>query len=80
MNVLAIDASTDILSVALMKDSGWAEASLDLGLRHAERIMELADSCLARSLTLRSELGLVACARGPALSRDFASAWRPPRA
>ena len=65
MNVLAIDASTDILSVALMKDSGWAEASLDLGLRHAERIMELADSCLARSLTLRSELGLVACARGP---------------
>jgi tRNA threonylcarbamoyladenosine biosynthesis protein TsaB len=65
MNVLAIDASTDILSVALMKDSGWSEASLDLGLRHAERIIELADSCLARSLTLRSELGLVACARGP---------------
>jgi tRNA threonylcarbamoyladenosine biosynthesis protein TsaB len=65
MNTLAIDASTDILSVALMKDSGWAEASLDLGLRHAERLMELVDSCLGRSLTSRSELDLVACARGP---------------
>lgn len=65
MTTLAIDASTDILSVALMKEDGWAEASLDLGLGHAERVMELVDSCLSRSLTARSELGLVACARGP---------------
>lgn len=65
MNTLAIDASTDILSVALVMDSGSAEASLDLGLGHAERVMELVDSCLARSGTPRSELGLVACARGP---------------
>ena len=65
MNTLAIDASTDILSVALMRDSGWAEASLDLSLRHAERVMDLVDFCLSRSLMPRAELGLVACARGP---------------
>jgi tRNA threonylcarbamoyladenosine biosynthesis protein TsaB len=65
MNVLAIDTATDILSVALMKGEGWADASLDLGLRHAERLMELVDDCLERAGLARAELGLVACARGP---------------
>jgi tRNA threonylcarbamoyladenosine biosynthesis protein TsaB len=65
MKVLAIDSATDILAVALMTDSGWSEASLDLGLRHAERMMELIDSCLGRAEVPRSELGLVACAKGP---------------
>ena len=65
MKVLAIDSSTDILAVALKAENGWAEASLDLGLRHAERLMALVDSCLEHAGLGRSELGLVACAAGP---------------
>jgi tRNA threonylcarbamoyladenosine biosynthesis protein TsaB len=65
MNVLAIDCSTGVLAVALKSETGWAEASLDLGLRHAEQVMGLADFCLGRSGISRSELALVACARGP---------------
>lgn len=62
---LAIDASTDILSVALKTEKGWADASLDMGLRHAERVMDLVDFCLDRAGIERSALGLAACARGP---------------
>ena len=65
MNTLAIDTATDILSVSLMTDSGWSEASLDLGLRHAESLLSLVGSCLERAGVARSQLGLVACAKGP---------------
>lgn len=65
MNVLAIDTSTRLLSVALKTDSGWAEASLDLGLKHAERVMDLVEFCVSRAGIERSEIGLVACAQGP---------------
>jgi tRNA threonylcarbamoyladenosine biosynthesis protein TsaB len=65
MNVLAIDSSTDVLSVAVAAEGGIAEASLDLGLRHAERIMGLVDFCLRGACLERGDLGLVACARGP---------------
>lgn len=65
MKVLAIDSATDILSVALMTEGGWADASLDMGLRHAESMMRLVDSCLEASGLPRADIGLVACARGP---------------
>ena len=65
MNVLAIDSSTDILSVALQTDAGIVEASLDIGLRHAEKVMGMVDYCLAASGLARADIGLVACARGP---------------
>jgi tRNA threonylcarbamoyladenosine biosynthesis protein TsaB len=65
VNVLAIDTSTDILAVSLRTEEGWADASLGMGLRHAERAMDLVDFCLGRSGIARSDLGLVACARGP---------------
>jgi tRNA threonylcarbamoyladenosine biosynthesis protein TsaB len=65
MNVLAVDSSTDILAVALKTDSGWSEASLDLGLRHAERVMELVDACLSHAGMNRREIGLSVCAAGP---------------
>lgn len=65
MNVLAIDTSTRMLAVALKTDEGWVESSLDLGLKHAERVMGLVDSCLSGAGIGRSELGLVACALGP---------------
>jgi len=65
MNVLAIDCSTDVLAVALKTESGWAESSMDMGLRHAEQVMALVDFCLGRSGLSRADLGLVACAQGP---------------
>jgi tRNA threonylcarbamoyladenosine biosynthesis protein TsaB len=65
MRVLAIDSSTDLLSVAVVTDSGRAEAVLDLELRHAERILGLVDFCLENSGIKRSDLELVACAQGP---------------
>jgi tRNA threonylcarbamoyladenosine biosynthesis protein TsaB len=65
MNTLAIDTATDILSVALMTDSGWSEASLDGGMHHAEGLMGLISSCLDRAGVARSSLGLVSCAKGP---------------
>jgi tRNA threonylcarbamoyladenosine biosynthesis protein TsaB len=65
MNVLAIDSSTDLLSVAVTTSAGRAEAVLDLGLRHAERIIGLVDFCLECSGLRRSDLELVACAKGP---------------
>ena len=65
MNVLAIDSSTDILSVALASDRGRAEASVDAGLRHAEALQALVDFCMARVGLEPRELGLLACAQGP---------------
>jgi tRNA threonylcarbamoyladenosine biosynthesis protein TsaB len=65
MNILAVDSSTDVLSVAVAAGDGFAEAALDLGLRHAERIMGLVDFCLRGAGLERGDLGLVACAKGP---------------
>jgi len=65
MRVLAIDSSTDILSVAVRGEGGAAEASIDSGLTHAERLMELVDFCTRRSGLEPSAIELVACARGP---------------
>lgn len=65
MKVLAIDTATDVLAVAIGTEEGWAEASLDLGLRHAERLMDLVDSCLTRAGLTAADLDLIACAAGP---------------
>jgi tRNA threonylcarbamoyladenosine biosynthesis protein TsaB len=65
MNVLAIDSSSDILAVAFHGESLWAEASIDLGLRHAEQVMNLVDFCMSMAGLAPSDLDLIACARGP---------------
>jgi tRNA threonylcarbamoyladenosine biosynthesis protein TsaB len=65
MNVLAIDSSSDTLAVAIKAETGWAEASLDLGRGHAERLMDLVDFCVSRAGIKRSDISLVACAKGP---------------
>lgn len=65
MTVLAIDSATDILSVALGSGERWSETSIDMGLKHAERVMGLVDSCLSQAGIRREELELVACAKGP---------------
>jgi len=65
MKVLALDCSTDLLSVALRCDSGFAEVTLDLGLRHAESLTGLIELCLARASLEPKDLDLIACALGP---------------
>jgi tRNA threonylcarbamoyladenosine biosynthesis protein TsaB len=65
MNVLAIESSTDILSVALATSRGRAEAALDTGLRHAESLMRLVDFCMTNLGLAPRDLELVACSQGP---------------
>jgi tRNA threonylcarbamoyladenosine biosynthesis protein TsaB len=65
MNILALDTATDILAVALKTEGGWADACLDLGLKHAERLMDLVDASLSRAGLAPKDLGLLACAGGP---------------
>lgn len=65
MNILALDTSTDILAVALKTSEGWADAGLDLGLRHAERLMDLVSFCMAKAGLEAKDLDLLACAAGP---------------
>jgi tRNA threonylcarbamoyladenosine biosynthesis protein TsaB len=65
MRVLAFDCSGDALSVALRVDGGWAEASVELGLRHAERLMGLVESCMGLAGIAPADVDLVACASGP---------------
>lgn len=65
MRVLAFDCSAGALSVALVTGTGSAEACLDLGLRHAERLMELVDFCVSRAGLRPADIDLVACSGGP---------------
>jgi tRNA threonylcarbamoyladenosine biosynthesis protein TsaB len=65
MKVLAFDCSGDILSVAVRDGEHWAEASLDLGLKHAERLMDLVDRCVSWAGLKPPELELIACTIGP---------------
>ncbi|MEI6874531.1 MAG: tRNA (adenosine(37)-N6)-threonylcarbamoyltransferase complex dimerization subunit type 1 TsaB [Spirochaetota bacterium] len=65
MNILAIDCSTRILSVCLSTGTGRTEALLDVGLTHAERVMDLVDFCIDRSALKRADIDLLACAEGP---------------
>jgi len=65
MNILAIDTASDLLAVGLRAGSGWAGAELDLGLKHAERLMDLIDFTLKRAGLAPADLDLIACAGGP---------------
>jgi tRNA threonylcarbamoyladenosine biosynthesis protein TsaB len=65
MNVLAIDASTRMLSVCMSRDSGRTEGLLDVGLTHAESIIDLVDFCVSRSGLKKSDIELAACTEGP---------------
>lgn len=65
MNILALDSSSSLLSVCLRTEGGRAEATLDLGLKHAERLMDLIDFCLTKAGLEASHLDLLACTQGP---------------
>jgi len=65
MTVLAIDSSSDILSVAVRSPRGSAEAAVDAGLRHAESLQALVAFCMIRLGLGPADLDLLACAQGP---------------
>jgi len=65
VTALALDAAQDIVSVALKRPEGEYYFQLDAGLRHSERLMELADYAFRISRSEPSELDLVACMKGP---------------
>lgn len=69
MNHLALDAATEILSVALHVDSSDRTARLvavrDVGLRHTQRLMPLVDGLLREAGIVATDLNLVSCTRGP---------------
>ena len=39
MNILALDTSTEILSVGLRTDSGYFETSISAGVRHSKDVL-----------------------------------------
>lgn len=65
MNILAIDTSGPILSVALDAPGGTRLAERDAGTRHSELLMELVDSLFTEAGIKSEDLKLAACMKGP---------------
>ena len=69
MNHLAVDAATEVLSVALRRDRDTASdvlvASRDVGLRHTRRLMTLVHALMDEAELGPIDLDLVSCTRGP---------------
>jgi tRNA threonylcarbamoyladenosine biosynthesis protein TsaB len=65
MNILAIDSSSDTLSVALETETRIYHEEIDKANGHSEYLMECADN-LCKSAGIRpSDLNMVACMKGP---------------
>jgi len=69
VNHLAVDAATEVLSVALRRDRDTASdvlvASRDVGLRHTRRLMTLVHALMDEAELGPIDLDLVSCTRGP---------------
>ena len=65
MNILALDASTSILSVSLQIGKRLFQSSISDGLKHSENLMPLIDSLLKSAGLKPSELDLLAVPAGP---------------
>ena len=65
MNVLAIDSSCEVLSVALAIRNETFYIEIDAGMRHSELLMECADTLCKTAGITPSDLDLVACMKGP---------------
>jgi tRNA threonylcarbamoyladenosine biosynthesis protein TsaB len=65
-NILAIDTSSERLSVAcLRRDGALAEVNLEAGYRHSERLVMLIDAALRSARVAKHELDVIACGIGP---------------
>src|SRR5271168_4096168 len=65
MRVLAFDASTEALSVALCTEQGTLERGLETARGHAEQILPLIDAVLAEADVRLTELDGIAAGVGP---------------
>jgi len=65
MNILALDSSAEILSVALAAGEGVWHFEVDNGKRHSELMMECIDMLFKSAGLLPAELNVAACMKGP---------------
>ena len=65
MRVLAIDTSTEALSIALRTERGTIERGLEMARGHAEQILPLIDAVLGEANVRLSELDGIAAGVGP---------------
>ena len=65
MNILAVDTSTDLLSIALKTDSGYEERLVDSGISHLEGLLPEIDALSSRMGIDINELELLAVTKGP---------------
>jgi tRNA threonylcarbamoyladenosine biosynthesis protein TsaB len=65
VNVLAFDASTEILALSVMTDSASYSCVCDSGIKHAERLVPLIEAALGECGLSAGRLDLVVCAKGP---------------
>ncbi len=64
-NVLGIDTSTEVLSIAIARGDAWASLALRQGLQHSPSLLPLVDSLLSRMDLAARDLDLVVCSLGP---------------
>ncbi|TFG65284.1 MAG: tRNA (adenosine(37)-N6)-threonylcarbamoyltransferase complex dimerization subunit type 1 TsaB [Spirochaetales bacterium] len=65
MKVLALDTSTQVLSLALKTEEGTYTLSVSGELKHSERLVPLMQTLLAEAGISVRDLGLIVCAKGP---------------
>ncbi|MCL2380021.1 MAG: tRNA (adenosine(37)-N6)-threonylcarbamoyltransferase complex dimerization subunit type 1 TsaB [Treponema sp.] len=65
MNILALDTSDQVLSVALATEAGVSCTAIDSGTRHSELLMECAAWLCKNAGIKPSDVGLVVCMKGP---------------
>ena len=65
MRVLAIDTSTEVLSIALCTERGTIERGLEMARGHAEQILPLIDAVLGEANVRLAELDGIAAGVGP---------------
>ncbi|MDR0497093.1 MAG: tRNA (adenosine(37)-N6)-threonylcarbamoyltransferase complex dimerization subunit type 1 TsaB [Treponema sp.] len=65
MNILALDTSDKVLSAALSVDNNYWYSEIDAGIKHSELLLECIDGLCGTAGIRKSDLNLVACAKGP---------------
>ena len=65
MNILALDSSQEVLSVALESGSRVFYMEIDAGQRHSELLMECVETLCNLAEIRPADLNLVACMKGP---------------
>jgi tRNA threonylcarbamoyladenosine biosynthesis protein TsaB len=65
MNILAIDSSSDVLSVALETETHLLNKQIDKVYGHSEYLMECVDSLCKTAGIRPADLSMVACMKGP---------------